>query len=183
MRAKPVKTSLIHEIEPSQPQARIGRLEAGAIQEPPRDLASLVFGSSDRVEMATAKCSPKPRSLDRIECAVSVHRLALAGSESASCIASLGLRELEFQQTSAGAWVNEDAIALCGGRLRRHTEFYPVLFNGIPRYALREEFQMVGGDRKCAAPYLRSRLPLAKAYVPAGDRRSHGLRCGTITTR
>lgn len=170
-------------ISTSQPTARLTRLQPGAITDAPRDLPDLKFSTGDQVEIATAKCSPIERSNRRVTCAVAVHRLAMTSEAGAGCVGSLGLRKIEFVKSEQGNWINEDSIALCGGRLLRRTELFPVAINGSPRYALREQFQMLGGDRNCAAPYLRSRRPLQKSYIPGNDRDSRGLRCGTVASR
>jgi hypothetical protein len=170
-------------IATSLPVVNLTRLQPGAISEAPKNLPNLKFGSGDRVEIATAKCNPVERSNRRVSCAVAVHRLAITSEAGAGCVASLGLREVEFVKTEQGNWVSEDSIALCGGRLLRRTELFPVAINDSPRYALREEYQMLGGDRTCAAPYLRSRRPLRKSYMPGGNRSTRSLHCGTVASR
>ncbi|MFT5508313.1 MAG: hypothetical protein ACI89J_001387 [Hyphomicrobiaceae bacterium] len=170
-------------IATSLPVANLTRLQPGAISEAPKHLPNLKFGSGDQVEIVTAKCNPIERSNRRVACAVAVHRLAITSEAGAGCVASLGLREIEFVKTEQGNWVSEDSIALCGGRLLRRTELFPVAVNDSPRYALREEYQMLGGDRACAAPYLRSRRPLRKSYMPGGNRSTRGLHCGTVASR
>lgn len=170
-------------IATSLPVANLTRLQPGAIREAPKHLPNLKFGSGDQVEIVTAKCNPIERSNRRVACAVAVHRLAITSEAGAGCVASLGLREVEFVKTEQGNWVSEDSIALCGGRLLRRTELFPVAVNDSPRYALREEYQMLGGDRACAAPYLRSRRPLLKSYMPGGNRSTRGLHCGTVASR
>ena len=89
----------------------------------------------------------------------------------------------KFARSQAGGWFNEDSIALCGGRLLRRTELFPVAVDGQPQYALREVYKMLGGDSTCAAPYLRSRQPLRKAYLPSGARRFSDLQCGVVASR
>jgi hypothetical protein len=101
----------------------------------------------------------------------------------AGCLGSLGLRKITFARSEDGRWVNEDSIALCGGRLLRRSEMVPVAVDGQPHYALREAYQMLGGDRTCAAPYLRSRRPLRKTYLPASSQSSMRLPCGTVASR
>lgn len=181
--ATTVKTSMNHWIMAKPAAAELTMLRPGAITEAPKDLPNLVFGSIDRMEAATAKCHPVEHSLRRVSCFLAVHRLALTRDRGAGCGSSLVLRELEFARNEEGAWVNEDSISLCGGRLLRRTELVPVSLNGTPLYAVNEEFQMIGGDKLCAAPYLKSRRPLRKSYMPLATGQSHRLNCGAVATR
>jgi len=173
----------IKNVATSLPLVNLTRLQPGAINEPPKDLPNLIFGSGDQIEVATAKCNPVERSNRRVSCAVAVHRLSVISAAGAGCTGSLGLSQIEFVKDEAGSWVSEDSIALCGGRLLRRTELIPVSIDNSRRYALSEEYQMLGGDRACAAPYLRSRRPLRKAYMPVKSRKSRALQCGTVASR
>ncbi|SRR6056297_985181 len=166
----------------TRPKPQIVPLSTGAISEAPGDLPNLFFGTGDRVELATAKCQPTERSDRRVTCAVAVHQLALTTEAGAGCTASLSLRDVEFAKSEKGEWVNEDSIALCGGRLLRRSELRPVSVDGEPRYALKEEYQMLGGDSACAAPYLKSRRPLRKSYLPT-LRGTRKLTCGAVAAR
>jgi hypothetical protein len=175
-----VKTSMI---QASPPPVELSRLQPGAIQEAPKDLTSLIFGSDEQIEVATAQCKPVERSIRRITCQVAVSRLALTAGEGAGCTAQLAQRSLEFVKNEDGAWVNDDAISLCGGRLLRKAELLPVSINGSRRYAFSEEYEMLGGDKKCAAPYLQSRYPLRKTYMPGSRSEVQKLNCGTVAAR
>jgi hypothetical protein len=178
------KTSMVSNIISSPPAIKVDKLKPGAIATPPQNLMSLVFGSSDMIEVATAKCQPtEPRATRSITCAVAVHRAKLNSSPGAGCASSLGLQQLEFNKKDDGSWVNEDSISLCGGRLLRRTELFPVSLNGTPKYALREEYQMLGGDGQCAVPYLQGRMPLKKSYLPSRHGPASRLRCGTVAAR
>lgn len=170
-------------ISTSLPTANLIRLQPGAIKEAPENLPNLKFGTGDQVEIATVKCSAIERSNRRVTCAVAVHRLALTSEAGAGCVGSLGLRKVDFVKSEEGNWINEDSIALCGGRLLRRTELFPVSINGTPHYALREEYQMLGGDRTCAAPYLKSRRPLRKSYMPGSASKNRRLQCGAVASR
>ncbi|MBU2532046.1 MAG: hypothetical protein KKB37_04865 [Alphaproteobacteria bacterium] len=167
----------------SQPPVNLTRLTAGAIPDAPIELKRLAFGSNDLIELAAAKCAPVERSTRRISCAVAVQRTALTGNIGAGCENSLALRQLEFVQSASGEWLNIDSIALCGGRLLRRTELFPVAVNGAPSYAMREDYSMLGGDQACAAPYLSSRMPLGKSYMPADGATPVELTCGTVSSR
>jgi hypothetical protein len=182
--AAPIKTSLISNIVAAQLAIKVVKLKTGAITAPPQNLMSLVFGSSDMIEVATAKCRPtEARTTRSITCAVAVHRVKLNSSLGAGCASSLGLRLLEFIKKEDGGWVNEDSISLCGGRLLRRAELFPIALNGTPKYALREEYQMLGGDGRCAVPYLHGRMPLKKSYLPSRNGPAGSLRCGIVAAR
>lgn len=182
--AVPVKTNVISNIVAAPPAINVAKLKSGAITAPPQNLMSLVFGSSDMIEVATAKCRPtEARTTRSITCAVAVHRAKLNSSPGAGCASSLGLRQLEFIKKEDGGWVNEDSISLCGGRLLRRAELFPVSLNGSPKYALREEYQMLGGDGQCAVPYLQGRMPLKKLYLPSSHGPANRLRCGIVAAR
>lgn len=180
---QPIKTSLNSEIAAQPAPVSITTLQAGAITDPPKDLSSLTFGADDKIEMATARCDDKELSSQSVSCAIAVHQLIQTGGTPLNCTGSLALRQLEFRKTEEGDWANEYSIALCGGRLLRRTEMFPVAVNGTPSYALRESYQMLGGDPACAAPYLRSREPLRKSYVPSSASQSNSLTCDTVTSR
>jgi hypothetical protein len=166
------------------PIMELTRLQPGAIQDAPKDPGGLIFGADDKVEVASATCRLVEHSTRRITCAVAVHSVKLTSNIGAGCTGTLSLRNLEFVKGEDGRWMNEDSISICGGRLLRQAELFPVAINGTPRYALREEYQMLSGDRACAAPYLRSRQPLSKSYMPANAERSrNSLRCGVVAAR
>ena len=179
----PVQTSMNAPVVAKSPPAELKPLKAGAITRVPKILSSLVFGTSERVEMASATCEPTDASRRRVTCAVAIHRLAQTATAGAGCTGSLSLRRIEFTRTDTGDWLHEDTISLCGGRLLRRTELFPVSLNGRLRYALRETNQLLGGNSKCAAPYLRSRAPLHKSYTPGNHNQSGGLRCGLVMTQ
>lgn len=166
-----------------KPPAALTRLQPGAISQAPAKLSNLQFRASDQFELVTAKCNPIERSKRRISCMLATHRLAMTSEAGAGCTGSLDLRKMEFARSEEGGWFNEDSIALCGGRLLRRTEMFPVAVDGQPQYALRETYQMLGGDSICAAPYLRSRQPLRKAYLPTGAQRASVLQCGVVASR
>lgn len=168
---------------PARAAPALTHLKPGAMAEAPGDLAKLVFRSGDQFEQVAAKCQPVARSRQRITCTIAVHRTAMTSEAGAGCTGSLDLREMVFARTADGGWSNEDSIALCGGRLLRRTSMIAVAVDGTPQYALRETFQMLGGDSACAAPYLRSRRPLRKSYLPASAQRGTRLQCGTVASR
>ena len=179
----PVRTSMAGPIALSAPPVQLTTLPPGSIEDPPKELGTLVFGSVDRIETATAECSLTKRSLRRVDCTVAIHRLALTSGDGAGCLATLKMRTIELAKDAAGRWRHEEAIALCGGRLIRRTEAFPVALNGEPQFALREQYEMLGGAKDCAAPYLATRRPLERAFMPLGYKRTRGLRCGRVTAR
>lgn len=178
-----IQTSMVSPIPSTAPPVQLTTLAPGSIAAPPGDLGTLVFGSDDRIEAATARCRPLPHSLRRIDCTVAMHRLALTSGPGAGCLATLKVRNVELAKDEAGRWQNEEAIALCGGRLIRRTEFLPVALNGSPQFALKERYELIGGDQQCAAPYLRSRQPLDRTFLPLGQSRTRELQCGRVTAR
>lgn len=181
---KPELASLNSKITAAAPPVTVTFLKSGAIAEPPGDLRDLVFSSSDRIEVATAQCGEPGLSARRIKCALAVNQLTINGTGTSGCTTALGLRQMEFSKTDEGDWVNEDSIALCGGRLLRRAELFPVALDGTPRYALRESYQMLGGDPVCAAPYLSSRKPLRKTYTPVAKTAARSnLACETVAAR
>ena len=179
----PAAPSVQTTVSPSGTPVTFARLRQGAITKAPSKMPNLLFRAGDQFERITAKCAPIGRSQQRVSCTLAIHRLALTSEAGAGCTGSLGLRKLEFARSQAGGWFNEDSIALCGGRLLRRTELFPVAVDGQPQYALREVYKMLGGDSACAAPYLRSRQPLRKAYLPSGARRFSDLQCGVVASR
>ena len=164
---KPVRTSMVQTIPVVPPTAEIKRLEPGSISEAPSHISRVTFGAEDLMETAAAMCEPTgPHATRSIVCSVAVHRARIDTADGNGCSTSLTLRELTFQKTEDGNWVNEESISLCGGRLLRRAELFPVAVDGKPSYAMSEEYQMLGGRKSCAAPYLESRLPLKKSYMP-----------------
>ncbi len=162
------------------PPLAIKPLAPSAAKKVPKTLSSLSFGTTDRFEIASAKCKPTDVANRRIKCAVAIHRLAQTTTSGAICTTTLSLRQIEFTRSETGTWRHDDAIALCGGRLLRRTELFPVSLNGQERYALRETNKLHGGNDICAAPYLRSRAPLNKSYFPGKKTQAGGLRCNTV---
>jgi len=181
--SSPVVTGTIQSTANTAPLPTLSRLRPGAIANAPASISNLLFRTGDQVETVTGKCQSVDGSVQRISCALATHRLAMTSEAGAGCLGSLGLREMTFARSEDGRWVNEDSIALCGGRLLRRSEMVPVAVDGQPHYALREAYQMLGGDRTCAAPYLRSRRPLRKTYLPASSQSSMRLPCGTVASR
>ncbi len=185
--ATPVIATTNVESNASVPMARplptLTQLPPGAIPAAPASVTNLLFSVGDQVETVAGTCQPVDGSTRRVSCALATHRLAMTSEAGAGCRGALGVREMTFAQDDDGRWVNEDSIALCGGRLLRRSEMIPVAIDGKPRYALREAYQMLGGDSSCAAPYLRSRQPLRKSYLPASTQKSKNLRCGTVASR
>lgn len=178
-----IQTSMVSPIPSTAPPVQLTTLAPGSIDTPPGDLGTLVFGSNDRIESATARCQPHPKSLRRLDCTVAIHRLALTSGPGAGCLATLKVRDVELTKDEAGRWQHEEAIALCGGRLIRRTEVFPVALDGEPQFALKERYELIGGDQTCAAPYLRTRQPLDRAFLPLGHGRTRQLDCGRITAR
>jgi hypothetical protein len=174
---------MVSPIPSTAPPAQLTTLTPGSIDAPPKDLATLVLGVRDSIETASARCRALPHSLRRVDCTVAMHRLALTSGPGAGCLATLKVRDIELAKDEAGRWRHEEAIALCGGRLIRRTEFFPVALNGEPQFALKEQYEMLGGDPECAAPYLRSRQPLDRTFLPLGDSRTRHLNCGRVTAR
>lgn len=179
----PAEPTVKTTVSPSGAPVTFARLRQGAISEAPAKMPNLLFRAGDKFERITARCNPVDRSQQRVSCTLATHRLALTSEAGAGCTGSLGLHTMEFAKSPTGGWVNEDSIALCGGRLLRRTELFPVAVNGQPQYALREVYKMLGGDSVCAAPYLRSRQPLRKAYLPSGSQRFSDLQCGIVASR
>lgn len=177
----PVRTTMAGPIILSPAPVQVTTLAPGSIEDAPKDLSTLVFGSNERIEAATAHCRPAKHSLRRVDCTVAMHRLALTSGNGDGCLATLKVRDVEFAKDASGRWRNEEAIALCGGRLIRETELFPVAVNGEPQFALRERYEMLGGNQKCAAPYLATRRPLERTFMPNGQERAHRLACGTVT--
>jgi len=177
--SKPVLTTTMQKIAVELPTAEVKRLAPGSISKAPAYIARVVFGSEDLMETATAICEPSGLHATRsIVCAVAVHRARLNTAGGNGCSTSLGLKERTFRKTVSGNWINEESISLCGGRLLRRAELFPVAVNGKPTYAMSEEYQMLGGSRSCAAPYLQSRRPLKKSYMPVAT--SQTLDCGKL---
>lgn len=179
----PVRTTMAGPIALSAPPVQVTTLAPGSIEEPPKDLATLVFSSDDRIEAATAVCRPAKHSLRRVDCTLAMHRLALTSDTGAGCLATLKMRAIELAKDTSGRWRHEEAIALCGGRLIRRTEFFPVALNGEPQFAVREQYEMLGGNEECVAPYLASRRPLERTFMPLGQERTRRLACGPVTAR
>ena len=179
----PVAPAVNTTVSPSGTPVTFARLRQGAITEAPSKMPDLLFRAGDQFERITARCNTINRSQRQVSCTLATHRLALTSEAGAGCTGSLGLRTMKFARSQTGDWVNEDSIALCGGRLLRRTELFPVAVNGQPQYALREVYKMLGGDSICAAPYLRSRQPLRKSYLPSGARRFSDLQCGVVASR
>lgn len=179
----PATSAITTSALPATPTPALTLLKPGAMTEAPGDLSKLVFRSGDQFEQVAAKCQPLAGSTQRISCAIAVHRTAMTSEAGAGCTGSLDLREMVFARTADGGWSNEDSIALCGGRLLRRTTMIAVAVDGTPQYALKETYQMLGGDSACAAPYLRSRHPLRKSYMPASTQRRQHLQCGTVASR
>lgn len=179
----PVRTTMAGPIALSAPSVQLTTLPPGSIEDPPKELGTLVFGSTDRIETATAGCQLSKHSLRRVDCNIAIHRLALTSGNGAGCLATLKMRTIELAKDSSGRWRHEEAIALCGGRLIRRTELFPVALNGDPRFALREDYEMRGGNQDCAAPYLAARRPLERAFMPLGQNRARRLHCGRVTAR
>ncbi|MGI9479138.1 MAG: hypothetical protein ACR2PI_20715 [Hyphomicrobiaceae bacterium] len=167
----------------ARPIPTLTRLRPGAIATAPARVSKLMFGAGDQVENVAGTCQPVDGSTRRVACTLAKHRLAMTSEAGAGCLGSLDLRQLTFAKDDDGRWINEDSIALCGGRLLRRSELFPVAIDGKPHYALREDYQMLGGDNKCAAPYLRTRQPLRKSYLPASSQVPTRLRCGTVASR
>ena len=167
----------------ARPLPTLTRLRPGAIATAPARVSKLQFGAGDQVENVAGTCQPVDGSTRRVACTLAKHRLAMTSEAGAGCLGSLDLRQLTFAKDDDGRWINEDSIALCGGRLLRRSELFPVAIDGKPHYALREDYQMLGGDNKCAAPYLRTRQPLRKSYLPASSQVATRLRCGTVASR
>jgi hypothetical protein len=176
-----VRTTMAGPIVLSPTPVQVTTLAPGSIEDAPKDLSTLVFSSNERIEAATAICRPAKHSLRRVDCTVAMHRLALTSGSGDGCLATLKVRNAEFAKDASGRWRNEEAIALCGGRLIRETELFPVAVNGEPQFALRERYEMLGGNRKCAAPYLATRRPLERTFMPNVQERAHRLACGTVT--
>jgi hypothetical protein len=179
----PVRTTMAGPIALSAPSVQLTTLPPGSIEDPPKELGTLVFGSTDRIETATAGCQLSKHSLRRVDCTIAIHGLALTSGNGAGCLATLKMRTIELAKDSSGRWRHEEAIALCGGRLIRRTELFPVALNGDPRFALREDYEMHGGNQDCAAPYLATRRPLERAFMPLGQNRARRLHCGRVTAR
>ncbi len=179
----PVRTTMAGPIVLSPAPVQVTTLSPGSIEEAPKDLSTLVFGSNDRIESATAVCQAAKHSLRRVDCTLAMHRLALTSGIGNGCLATLKVRAIELAKDASGRWRHEEAIALCGGRLIRETEFFPVAVNGQPQFALRERYEMIGGNQDCAAPYLATRRPLDREFMPLGHERTQQLSCGTVTAR
>jgi len=179
----PVRTTMAGPIVLSPAPVQVTTLSPGSIEEAPKDLSTLVFGSNDRIESATAVCRPTKHSLRRVNCTLAMHRLALTSGSGNGCLATLKVRAIELAKDTSGRWRHEEAIALCGGRLIRETEFFPVALNGQPQFALRERYEMIGGNQDCAAPYLATRRPLDRTFMPLGHERTQKLACGAVTAR
>jgi len=176
---KPVRTSMMHQINVAPPTAKVERLAPGSISKAPSHVSGLVFGSEDLMETATAMCEPEGLHATRsITCALAVHRARIDIAAGDGCSTSLALKEMTFRKSPVGKWVNEESISLCGGRLLRRAELFPISVNGKQSYAISEEYRMLGGSRSCAAPYLQSRQPLKKTYMPVTTTRS--LQCGKL---
>lgn len=177
-----VKTSMVRDIVPKVPVAQIVPLDPGAAIEPPSDLAGLLFATSDLLEVTTAQCeATSPHAQRRVSCSIAVHRTKLNNGDGEGCSGTLALNRLDFIRSGNGEWTNEDSISLCGGRLLRRSVLFPIALNGTPAYGMSEEYEFVGGDKTCAAPYLASRRPLQKSYLPMHRGSQKGLSCGTIT--
>ena len=125
----PIKTSMI---VATPPVIEVTPLQPGSISAAPKDLPSLSFSTGELMELATAQCQPIEGADRNIRCQVAIHQLAVTSAAGAGCTGSLGLRELEFARNDQGAWINEDSISLCGGRLLRRAELFPVAVNGEP---------------------------------------------------
>jgi hypothetical protein len=180
---EPVRTTMAGPIALTAPPVQLTTLPPGSIDEPPSELGTLVFGSNDRIETVTAGCRLSKHSLRRVDCTIAMHRLALTSGNGAGCLATLKMRTVELAKDEAGLWRHEEAIALCGGRLIRRTELFPVALNGAPQFAVREQYEMLGGNRDCAAPYLATRRPLERTFMPLGQKRTRRLQCGRVTAR
>lgn len=179
----PTTSAITTSALPAPPTPALTHLKPSAMTQAPGDLSKLVFRSGDQFEQVAAKCQPVANSRQRITCTIAVHRTAMTSEAGAGCTGSLELREMVFARTADGGWSNEDSITLCGGRLLRRTNMIAVAVDGTPQFALRETFQMLGGDSTCAAPYLRSRRPLRKSYLPASTQPRQRLHCGTVASR